>query len=107
MIANEKSSRWYVLRTAYKSEHGLMQRLNAAGYTVFCPMQIIFKKWNGQTKKMYTPLFSGCLFVEEALDITLFATSQQVSVFVDNKGQLLTICANKFELSAKFAQLLK
>ena len=50
---------WHALYTAPKSEHKLMQRLNAAYYILpdagcVCKME---------TRKVITPLFSGCLFV--------------------------------------------
>ena len=67
MMANNDMSRWCVLYTAPKSERKLVQRLHAAGYMAFCPMQIVFKKWKGQTKEVFAPLFPGCVFVEEAV----------------------------------------
>lgn len=60
MMANNDMSRWCVLYTAAKSERKLVQRLHAAGYMAFCPMQIVFKKWKGQTKEVFAPLFPGC-----------------------------------------------
>lgn len=66
MMANNDMSRWCVLYTAPKSERKLVQRLHAAGYMAFCPMQIVFKKWKGQAKEVFAPLFPGCVFVEEA-----------------------------------------
>ena len=63
MMANNDMSRWCVLYTAPKSERKLVQRLHAAGYMAFCPMQIVFKKWKGQTKEVFAPLFPGCVFV--------------------------------------------
>ena len=39
MMANNDMSRWCVLYTAPKSERKLVQRLHAAGYMAFCPMQ--------------------------------------------------------------------
>ena len=65
MIANNDMNRWCALYTAPRSERKLMQRLNEAGYAAFCPMQIVFRKWNGKTKEIFTPLFPGFLFVEE------------------------------------------
>lgn len=62
MMANNDMSRWCVLYTAPKSERKLVQRLHAAGYMAFCPMQIVFKKWKGQTKEVFAPLFPGCVF---------------------------------------------
>ena len=108
MMANKDMSRWCALYTAPKLERKLMQRLNAAGYTVFCPMQIVFKKWkNGKTREVFTPLFPGCLFVEETADVVSFAASQNVALLVDAEGKCLSVCAEKAELVAEFAHLLK
>lgn len=52
MIANNDMNRWCALYTAPRSERKLMQRLNEAGYAAFCPMQIVFRKWNGKTKEV-------------------------------------------------------
>lgn len=76
MMANNDMSRWCVLYTAPKSERKLVQRLHAAGYMAFCPMQIVFKKWKGQTKEVFAPLFPDCVFVEEAAGVELFIASQ-------------------------------
>ena len=76
MMANNDMSRWCVLYTAPKSERKLVQRLHAAGYMAFCPMQIVFKKWKGQTKEVFAPLFPDCVFVEEATGVELFIASQ-------------------------------
>lgn len=107
MIANNEMNRWYALYTAPRLERKLMQRLNAAGYTAFCPMQVVFKKWKGQTKEVFVPLFPGCLFVEETADVASFAASQNAALLVDSKGDNLLVSADKAELSAKFAHLLK
>lgn len=96
MMANNDMSRWCVLYTAPKSERKLVQRLHAAGYMAFCPMQIVFKKWKGQTKEVFAPLFPDCVFVEEG-----------VSFLLDAEGQKLFVCADKAELPAKFVHLLK
>ena len=86
----------------------LVQRLHAAGYMAFCPMQIVFKKWKGQTKEVFAPLFPGCVFVEEAAGVELFIASQGgVSFLLDAEGQKLFVCADKAELPAKFVHLLK
>ena len=108
MITNDTMTCWYALHTAPKLEHKLMQCLNTAGYTTFCPMQAVFVNWNGQTKEVIVPLFSGCLFV--AGDITKIASlisSQKAAIIVDREGENLTIEADKTELLTKFVQLLK
>ena len=97
MIANNDMNRWCALYTAPRSERKLMQRLNEAGYAAFCPMQIVFRKWNGKTKEVFTPLFPGFLFV----------ASQNVALLVDAEGKRLSVCAEKAELAAEFAHLLK
>lgn len=107
MMTGNSMSCWYALHTAPKSERKLMQCLNAAGYTTFCPTQIVFKKWNGQTREMFVPLFPGCLFVEEAVDVVSFIASQDAVLIVDNDGRSLSICADRAGLPLKFAQLLK
>ena len=101
MMTDNDMMCWHALYTAPKSEHKLMQRLNAAGYTTYCPMQAVFVKWKGHTRKVITPLFSGCLFVPS------LASSQKAAILVDNEGKSLSIEAGKAELPAKFAQLLK
>lgn len=63
MMANNDMSRWCVLYTAPKSERKLVQRLHAAGYMAFCPMQIVFKKWKGQTKEECLHLCSPTVFL--------------------------------------------
>lgn len=99
---------WYAVHAAPKSEHKLMQRLNAAGYTTYCPMQVVFVKWRGHTRKIITPLFSGCLFVAgNAAEVASWTSSQRAALLVDNEGKSLSIEADKMELPAKFAQLLK
>ena len=107
MMTNDNMNRWCAVHTASKSEHKLMQRLNVAGYAAFCPMQIVFKKWNGKTKEVFVPLFPGCLFVEDTVNVASFVASQHAALLIDNAGKNLSICADKAELSAKFAQLLK
>lgn len=42
MMTDNDMMCWHALYTAPKSEHKLMQRLNAAGYTTYCPMQAVF-----------------------------------------------------------------
>lgn len=108
MMTDNDMMCWHALYTAPKSEHKLMQRLNAAGYTTYCPMQAVFVKWKGHTRKVITPLFSGCLFVAgNVSEVTSLASSQKAAILVDNEGKSLSIEAGKAELPAKFAQLLK
>ncbi|WP_294618261.1 UpxY family transcription antiterminator [uncultured Bacteroides sp.] len=107
MMTNNDMNRWCALHTAPKSERKLMQRLNAAGYTAFCPMQIVFREWKGETREVCVPLFPGCVFVEETAEVLSFATSQRASLLVDAEGRNLSVCADKAELVAKFARLMK
>lgn len=101
-------SNWNVLHTAPKSERKLTQRLNATGYVAFCPMQIVFRRWKGQTKEVFIPLFPGCLFVEESsAEIASFASAQGATLLMNREGKALSIQAeDKAELSSKFMQIL-
>ena len=63
MMTDNDMMCWHALYTAPKSEHKLMQRLNAAGYTTYCPMQAVFVKWKGAYPEGDYSSFSGCLFV--------------------------------------------
>lgn len=105
MIANNDMNRWCALYTAPRSERKLMQRLNEAGYAAFCPMQIVFRKWNGKTKEVFTPLFPGFLFVEETADVASFVASQNVALLVDAEGKRLSVCAEKADMQSVYLAL--
>ena len=49
----------------------------------------------------------GFLFVEETADVASFVASQNVALLVDAEGKRLSVCAEKAELAAEFAHLLK
>lgn len=57
MMTDNDMMCWHALYTAPKSEHKLMQRLNAAGYTTYCPMQAVFVKWKGHYPEGDYPSF--------------------------------------------------
>ena len=102
MMTDNDMMCWHALYTAPKSEHKLMQRLNAAGYTTYCPMQAVFVKWKGHTRKVITPLFSGCLFVAgNVAEVASLASSQKAAILLDKEGKSLSIEAGKAELQAK------
>ena len=87
MMTDNDMMCWHALYTAPKSEHKLMQRLNAAGYTTYCPMQAVFVKWKGHTRKVITPLFSGCLFVAgNVAEVASLASSQKAAILLDILG---------------------
>ena len=111
MMTDNDMMCWHALYTAPKSEHKLMQRLNAAGYTTYCPMQAVFVKWKGHTRKVITPLFSGCLFVAgNVSEVTSLASSQKADNYfliydlpdyVDTKIRANTEYANRKEFGKK------
>ena len=61
MMANNDMSRWCVLYTAPKSERKLVQRLHAAGYMAFCPMQIVgtFIKYYKISQLIHTQIIAN------------------------------------------------
>ena len=96
------------IRTAY--EVVMPYHLHMPSYFLgtFTEYPIVFKKWKGQTKEVFAPLFPGCVFVEEAAGVESFVASQGgVSFLLDAEGQKLFVCADKAELPAKFVHLLK
>ena len=104
MMMDENYLRWNVLYTAPR----LMQHLTVAGYKTYCPMQTIYVNWNGKTKEIIVPFFSGCVFVEGDLkDMTSVVASQKAAFLVNADGKELTIVSDKANLPGKFAQLLK
>lgn len=107
MKADNEMKRWYVLRTAPRLERKLMRRLDAAGYMVFCPMQIVFRECEGRTKEVFVPLFPGCVFVEEAAGVLSLAASLGAVLLQDGEGGNLSVYADKTELVAKFLHILK
>ena len=96
MMMDENSRSWYVLYTAPRLERKLMQHLTVAGYKTYCPMQTIYVNWNGKTKEIIVPFFSGCV-----------VASQKAAFLVNADGKELTIVSDKANLPGKFAQLLK
>lgn len=108
MMMDENARCWYVLYTTQRLERKLMQHLNAAGCETFCPMQAIYVNWNGKTKDIIVPLFSGCIFVEGDLkDMASIVAVQKAAFLVDAEGKELAIVSDKANLPGKFAQLLK
>ena len=55
---------WYVLYTKPRHEKKVAERLTVAGYTVYCPLQKVVRKWSDRTKLVEAPLFKGYLFIQ-------------------------------------------
>ena len=58
-------------------------------------------------QRRYSLHCSRFLFVEETADVASFVASQNVALLVDAEGKRLSVCAEKAELAAEFAHLLK
>ena len=54
---------WYVLYTKPRNEKKVAERLSAAGYTVYCPLQKVRRQWSDRMKVVEEPLFKGYLFI--------------------------------------------
>ena len=108
MMMDENARCWYVLYTAPRLERKLMRYLNVAGYKTYCPMQTIYENWNGKTKEIIVPFFSGCVFVEGNLEGMVSAVASQKAAFlVGADGKELSIVSDKVNLPGRFAQLFK
>ena len=55
---------WYVLYTKPRHEKKVAELLAAAGYTVYCPLQKVVRKWSDRTKVVEEPLFKGYVFIQ-------------------------------------------
>ena len=55
---------WYVLYTKPRNEKKVAQRLSEAGYTVYCPLQKVRRRWSDRTKVVEEPLFTSYLFIQ-------------------------------------------
>ena len=55
---------WYVLYTKPRNEKKVAQRLSEAGYTVYCPLQKVSRKWSDRTKVEEEPLFRSYIFIQ-------------------------------------------
>jgi len=58
------SKNWYVLYTKPRHEKKVAERLTSAGYTVYCPLQKVVRKWSDRTKVVEEPLFKGYVFIQ-------------------------------------------
>ena len=107
MIAEVKPDNWYVLITDIHSEYNTAQKLDALGFMVYCPSEPTFIQWEGNHKRVFVPLFRGCIFVSGDED-KLFAALSEVrgTLLLNDEGRPVSIVALKAELTAKFLQLL-
>ena len=55
---------WYVLYIKPRHEKKVAERLTGAGYTVYCPLQKVVRKWSDRTKVVEEPLFKGYVFIQ-------------------------------------------
>lgn len=55
---------WYVLYTKPRHEKKVAERLTGAGYTVYCPLQKVVRKWSDRIKVVEEPLFKGYVFIQ-------------------------------------------
>ncbi|MDB4177195.1 UpxY family transcription antiterminator [Schleiferiaceae bacterium] len=58
------TTNWYVLFTKPRHVKKVAERLTGAGYTVYCPLQKVVRKWSDRTKVVEEPLFNGYVFIQ-------------------------------------------
>lgn len=92
---------WYILHVLPGMERRLMRSISIAGYTVFCPMQVVYRQWKGQLREIIVPLLSGCLFVEASDEFLAYAAVQKISFWVDKESNPLSIYASREEVAGK------
>lgn len=57
------AEKWYVIKTLSRAEKKTAERMTAAGYKVYLPLQTTIKQWSDRKKKIEIPLIPGVLFV--------------------------------------------
>jgi len=55
---------WLVIYTKPRQEKKLAERLQHAGYTVYCPTQRMKKRWSDRWKWIEQPLFTSHIFIQ-------------------------------------------
>jgi transcription antitermination factor NusG len=55
--------KWYVLTTKSRQEKKVAETLKNAGFTVYCPLQNVKRKWSDRIKIVEEPLFSSYIFI--------------------------------------------
>ena len=55
---------WLVIYTKPRQEKKLAERLQQAGYTVYCPTQRMKKRWSDRWKWIEQPLFISHIFIQ-------------------------------------------
>ncbi len=66
---------WFVLYTKPQNEKKVAERLEKAGFEVYCPVVKTVKQWSDRKKKIQVPLFKSYVFIciEEADRDKVFA----------------------------------
>lgn len=62
-MSTQADKNWYVLYTKPRHEQKVAQRLSEAGYTTYCPLYKVTRKWSDRTKVVEEPLFRSYIFV--------------------------------------------
>lgn len=58
------SKNWYILNTKPRHERKVADILTRSGYTVYCPLQKVVRRWSDRTKAVEEPLFKGYVFIQ-------------------------------------------
>lgn len=62
-MAQSNVKKWYVLTTKSRQEKKITKTLKNAGFTVYCPLQNVKRKWSDRIKIVEEPLFRGYVFI--------------------------------------------
>ena len=61
MLLNKRS--WYAVYTKPRWEKKVYERLSAAGFEAYCPLNRVKKKWSDRIKWVEEPLFKSYIFI--------------------------------------------
>jgi transcription antitermination factor NusG len=55
--------KWFIITIKSRQEKKVTETLSNAGFTVYCPLQKIKRKWSDRVKIVEEPLFRGYIFI--------------------------------------------
>lgn len=100
---NSVISNWYALYTKPRWEKKVAAQLNKKGFEVYCPMNVVRRRWTDRYKIIEDPLFKSYVFIRfDINDQTRVRLTDGVVNFVYWQGRPAMIHENEIILIKKF-----
>jgi len=100
---NSVISNWYALYTKPRWEKKVATQLNKKGFEVYCPVNVVRRRWTDRYKIIEDPLFKSYVFIRfDINDQTRVRLTDGVVNFVYWQGRPAMIHENEIILIKKF-----